>query len=65
MSKASRTTSLVSFPTLTLVGGYIAVELPYFAHSISMAAGLPIGLGLLWLCSDFLAPSERNKPGDH
>jgi hypothetical protein len=58
MSKPSRTDSMVSFLTLALVGGYIAVELLYFAHSGSMAAGLPIGLGLVWLCSDVLAPSE-------
>jgi hypothetical protein len=56
MSKTSRTDSIVSFLTLALVGGYIAVELLY--HSVSMAAGLPIGLGLVWLCSDVLAPSE-------
>jgi hypothetical protein len=58
MWKPSRKTSLASFLTLTLVGGYIAVELLYFAHLVSMAAGLPIGLGLIWLCSDVLAPSD-------
>jgi hypothetical protein len=62
MSKPSRTDSLVSFLTLTLVGGYIAVEMLYFAHSVSMAAGLPIGLGLVWLFSGVLAPSEWKKP---
>jgi hypothetical protein len=49
MSKPSRTTSLASFLTLTLVGGYIAVELLYFAHSgsrLSMAAGLRSGSDL-------------------
>jgi hypothetical protein len=49
---------LASWPEHFLVGGYIAVELLYFAHSVSMAAGLPIGLGLVWLFSDVLAPSE-------
>jgi hypothetical protein len=52
MSKPSRTDSMASFLNLTLVGAYIAIELLYFAHSVPMAAGLPIGLGLVWLCSD-------------
>ena len=62
MSKPGRTNSLAFFLSLSLVGGYITVELLYFAHSVSMAAGLPIGLGLVWLCSDVLASSESKKP---
>ena len=52
----------MSATTLTLVAGYIAVDLAFFASSdagwLLMAAGLPIGLGAVWICSDFLAPSE-------
>jgi hypothetical protein len=45
-----------------LIGIYMAIEVLRFARQsggwLSMAAGLPIGLGLVWLCSDGLAPSE-------
>jgi len=60
MPKLRRTTSLVSALTLTLVGCYIAIDLLFFARQsaswLQMAAGLPIGLGLVWLCADGLAP---------
>jgi hypothetical protein len=48
--------------TLTLVGIYMAIDVVFFARQsggwLSMTAGLPIGLGLVWLCSDGLVPSE-------
>jgi hypothetical protein len=62
MSKLRRTTSLASALTLLLVGIYIAINVLFFARQsegwLVMAAGLPIGLGLVWLCSDGLAPAE-------
>jgi hypothetical protein len=62
MSKTRRATSLLSALTLTLVGLYIAIDVFFFAHRsggwLSMAAGLPIGLGIVWLCSDGLAPAD-------
>jgi hypothetical protein len=62
MSKTRRATSLLSALTLTLVGIYMAIDVLFFARHggglLSMTAGLPIGLGFVWLCSDGLAPSE-------
>jgi hypothetical protein len=62
MSKTRRATSVLSAPTLTLVGVYMAIDVLFFARQsggwLSMTAGLPVGLGLVWLCSDGLAPSE-------
>jgi len=62
MSKTCRATSLVSALTLTLIGNYMAIDVLFFARQgggwLSMTAGLPIGLGLVWLRSDGLAPSE-------
>jgi hypothetical protein len=66
MSKIRRATSLLSPLTLTLIGIYMAIDVLLFARQsggwLSMAAGLPIDLGLVWLCSDGLAPSELKKP---
>jgi hypothetical protein len=60
MSKIRRATSLLF--ALTLIGIYMVIDVLFFARQsggwLSMAAGLPIGLGLVWLCSDGLAPSE-------
>jgi hypothetical protein len=62
MSKIRRATSLLSALTLTLIGIDMAIDVLLFARQsggwLSMAADLPIGLGLVWLCSDGLAPSE-------
>jgi hypothetical protein len=62
MSKTCRATSLLSALTLTLIGNYMAIDVLFFARQsggwLSMTAGLPIGLGLVWLRSDGLAPSE-------
>jgi hypothetical protein len=62
VSKTRRATSLLSALTLTLIGIYMAIDVLFFARRggrwLSMTAGLPIGLGLVWLCSDGLAPSE-------
>jgi hypothetical protein len=62
MSKTRRATSLLSALPLTLIGIYMAIDVLFFARQdggcLSMAAGLPIGLGLVWLCSGGLAPSE-------
>jgi hypothetical protein len=62
MSKIRRATGLLSAMTLTLIGIYMVIDVLFFARQsggwLSMAADLPIGLGLVWLCSDGLAPTE-------
>jgi hypothetical protein len=64
MSKIRRATSLLSALTLALIGIYMAIDVLLFARQsggwLSMAAGLPIGVGLVWLCSDETFPAAAN-----